>query len=379
MLIRPYWIQKIEEAWEKRSLVWLSGVRRVGKTTLTRMFPDAVYMNCDLPSVARRLEDPESFYHGISSHAIVVFDEIHRIQDPSRVLKIGTDVFPGIKILATGSSTLEATKKFSDSLTGRKAVVYLPPVLWVECDKVFHIPDLDRRLLYGGLPEMFLAGKPDPVFYSEWIDSFYARDIQELFHVRNRAGFVKLMHLLFRSSGNLISQTQLSKSCDLTRPTVNSYLESLHIANAVFLLPPFHGGGKREITQQPKCYTFDTGFVTFVRGWNDIRLEDRGILWEHLVLDMIRSISPPANIFYWRDKSGREIDFIVRHSSQHIDAIESKVNPDQFNLTALREFRHIYPGGNNYCISPFIRTPYTRTIDGFKVTFAGFASDLTTA
>lgn len=56
---------------------------------------------------------------------VVVFDEVHQLADPSRLLKIGADAFPRIKILATGSSTLAATQKFRDSLAGRKRVVEL--------------------------------------------------------------------------------------------------------------------------------------------------------------------------------------------------------------------------------------------------------------
>ena len=53
MKSRPYWVQRIEEAWTKRPIVWLSGVRRVGKTTLAQMLPSAAYLNCDLPSASR--------------------------------------------------------------------------------------------------------------------------------------------------------------------------------------------------------------------------------------------------------------------------------------------------------------------------------------
>ena len=62
MIFRPLWVQKIQDAWNKRPLVWLTGVRQVGKTTLTGMIPGAVHLNCDLPSVQRRLRDPETFY-----------------------------------------------------------------------------------------------------------------------------------------------------------------------------------------------------------------------------------------------------------------------------------------------------------------------------
>jgi len=184
MVIRPFWIRRVQQAWQRKSLIWLSGVRRVGKTTLCKMLPDTVYLNCDLPSVQRQLEDPELFYNGLSEQATVIFDEVHRLLDPSLILKIGTDAYPHIKILATGSSTLAASKKFRDSLTGRKIQIHLPPIIWPECTDTFQINQLEKRLVFGGLPEMLLADENDPTFYSEWIDSFYARDIQELFGIR---------------------------------------------------------------------------------------------------------------------------------------------------------------------------------------------------
>src|SRR3989337_1613293 len=141
MIKRMFWIKRIHQAWEKRPIVWLSGVRRAGKTTLAQMFPRAAYQNCDLPSVARRLFDPESFYDSLDKGAIVIFDEIHRLEDPSRLLKIAADAYPHLKVLATGSSTLAATKEFRDSLTGRKQMIYLSPVLSTECIDQFNIQE----------------------------------------------------------------------------------------------------------------------------------------------------------------------------------------------------------------------------------------------
>jgi len=88
------------------------------KTTLARLLPHAHYLNCDLPSSVRRLDDPELFFRSVRRGATVVLDEVHRLPDPSRVLKIAADAFPSIRVLATGSSTLAATRKFRDSLTG---------------------------------------------------------------------------------------------------------------------------------------------------------------------------------------------------------------------------------------------------------------------
>jgi predicted AAA+ superfamily ATPase len=360
MIDRPFWIDRIKEAWRSRPIVWLSGVRRVGKTTLAHMLPEAVYLNCDLPSVGRRLFDPESFYDNLDKEAIVIFDEIHRLEEPSRVLKIAADAYPHLKVLANGSSTLAATRKFRDSLTGRKHLIYLSPVLWMECIERFGIKDLDRRFLHGGLPEPLLSETKEGAFFSEWMDSFYARDIQELFGIRNRTGFMKLLHLLLRQSGSLMDYTHLARLSDVSRPTVKAHVEAMGIAHAVFLLPPFQGGGRREITRRPKCYCFDTGFVTFVKGWNSIREEDRGLLWEHLVLDTLRTVIDDHNLYYWRDKSNREVDFVLKGPRKRAIALECKINPDSFDPAHLVVFRSLYPEGKNYVVSPLIKAPYQR-------------------
>lgn len=369
MIDRPFWLSRIREAWTRRPVVWLSGVRRVGKTTLARMLGPTVFLNCDLPSVTRRMTDPEPFYSSLEPGSTVVFDEVHRLEDPSGLLKIAADEYSSLRILATGSSTLAATRKFRDSLTGRKAVVYLPPVTWSECAGEFGIKDFDRRLLRGGLPESLLDEQKDPSFFSEWLDSFYARDIQELFDVRNRTGFMRLLRLLLLQSGGMLDFSSLAKGSGLSRPTVMAHVETLSIAHGIFLVPPYHGGGRREIVRRPKAYAFDTGLVTFVRGWDSIREDDRGPLWEHLVLDELRARLETGDIFYWRDKSGREMDFVVKRPGGAVDAYECKVTPDNFQADSLRAFRSLYPKGNNFVTSPWIDAPYRRRHANLTVTY----------
>jgi predicted AAA+ superfamily ATPase len=365
MIYRPYWLKLIKNAWDIRPLIWLSGVRRSGKTTLCKMVPDAVYLNCDLPSVARQLENPEFFYNNLKKGATVIFDEIHRLNNPSGVLKIGTDEFSGLKILATGSSTLAATNKFRDSLTGRKIQLFLPPVLWNECINDFDIRNFDERLRRGGLPEFLLSDDKKEELYTEWIESYYARDIQELFSIRNRAGFLKLLYLLFMQSGGMLEITSLAKESGISRPTVMSHLEALTVAHAITTVQPFFGGGKKEIVKRPKVYGFDTGFVTLIKGWNEIRDSDRGLLWEHLVLDMLRVSF--GNVYYWTDKERNEIDFIVKGEGREIHTIECKINPDKYSDRAIKKFRTYYPKGKNYCFSPHVKIPYKIDINGIEV------------
>ena len=358
MIRRPLWLDRIRQAWSRRPIVWLSGVRRVGKTTLSRMFPHAIHRNCDRPAVARELADPELFLGSQRPGATIVLDEVHRLPDPSLVLKIAADEYPGLRVLATGSSTLAATGKFRDSLTGRKEAVHLSPVLWEECAEPFGVGDFDRRLLHGGLPEALLREEKRRSAFSEWMDSFYARDILELFRVRNRQGFLSLFRLLLRWSGGQLDRSRLASQSELSQPTVKAYLEALQTAHAVYLVRPFHGGGSREIVARPKGYAFDTGFITFEKGWDTLRAEDRGILWEHLVLDALRFRHSEDGIFYWRDKAGREVDFVIRRGRDRVDLVECKMDPDELDGTAVRAFRAIYPSGENFLASPAAKEPY---------------------
>jgi hypothetical protein len=93
MFARPSWQQRIEQAWRTRSVVWLMGVRRVGKTVLARSLANATNLDCELPSTRRLLDDPEAF---LESHrgATLVLDEVHRLPDPAAVFKIAADHFP---------------------------------------------------------------------------------------------------------------------------------------------------------------------------------------------------------------------------------------------------------------------------------------------
>jgi hypothetical protein len=151
MIARPLWLRRIAEAWREAPIVWLCGVRRSGKTTLAASLgaDRIVYVNCDLPTIEDRIRDPQLFFRSCTK-PIVVFDEIHQLRDPTRLLKVAADVFPKLKVLATGSSTLAASKKFRDTLTGRKRAVHLVPVLWTELSAFG--ATLDQRLFLGGLP-----------------------------------------------------------------------------------------------------------------------------------------------------------------------------------------------------------------------------------
>ena len=366
MIERPLWIARLHAAWKQAPVAWLCGPRRVGKTILAKSLPEAGYLNCDLPGVAERLRDPESFYRAVRE-PVVILDEVHQLPDPSRLLKIGADEFPKLRILATGSSTLAATQKFRDSLTGRKRVIELVPVLHEELP-AFGVTDLRDRLLLGGLPPALLAGERNPEFYGEWLDSYFARDVQELFRLEKRAGFLRVLELLFQQSGGMLDVTKLASESQISRPTVTNWLEVYQATQAIHLVRPFSGGGRREIIAQPRVFGFDTGFVAYARGWDSLRSEDCGLLWEHLVLDTLLAAGV-MQLHFWRDKQQREIDFVLPRGRDCVDVIECKWKPDAFETRNLAAFRELYPKGRNFVVSQLNGQGYRRVMSGLPVEF----------
>jgi len=366
MIDREFWQQRVEAAWGEAPIVWLSGVRRSGKTTLAdRLGSDrAVYLDCDLPAVEEMVRDPGLFFSQCAK-PVVIFDEIHQLRDPARVLKIAADRFPGLKVLATGSSTLAASAKFRDTLTGRKRSVILRPVLWSELG-AFQVP-LPTRLLHGGLPPALLAPSKRDSFYREWLDSFFSRDIQRLFAFRDVNRFTSFFEYVLRQSGGQFEKAKASRAVGIARATVESHLRALEITHAVTVVRPFHAGSKAEIVRQPKVYGFDTGFVTFARGWNPLRTEDLGVLWEHVVLDQLSSFFPDRLPRYWRDKKGHEIDFVIVHDRDAVDAIECKWDPTAFDPGALAAFRELHPHGRNFLVAPGASPAYRRRFGDLEV------------
>ena len=377
MYLRNEWIQRIEEAFRDRSIVWLKGVRRVGKTVLSRSLPDVEYFDCELPRTRRMFEDPEGFLHEVRGKRIVL-DEIHRLSNPSEILKIAADHYPDTRILATGSSTLGASSKFRDTLTGRKRTVWLTPMTLADLS-AFQRDNLPHRLQRGGLPPFFLADSLPESDYLEWLDSYWAKDIQELFRLERRASFQRLVELLAAQSGGIFEATRFAGPCEINRQTVTNYLTVLEATLVAHIVRPFSTRRSTELVSAPKVYAFDTGFVCYARGWRDLRPDDLGLLWEHFVLNEIQASLQTQQVHYWRDKNKHEIDFVIRRRGSAPDAIECKWSASEFDPKNLLAFRRQYPQGKNWVVSTDIDQEFARQVKGVEVRYVslqGLVSNL---
>lgn len=369
MKTRIYWLKLIEERWSSKSILWLAGVRRSGKTVLCKSIPDAEYFDCELPRVRRLIVDPEAFL-GEHRGRRIVLDEIHRLDNPSEILKIAADHFPEVRIIATGSSSLGAARKFRDTLTGRKSEIWLTPMILRDLADFGH-PSLEHRFLHGGLPPYFLAAAPPSGDFAEWLDAFWAKDILELFRLERKHSFQKFFDLILAQSGGIFEATRFARPCEVSRTTIANYLAVLEATFVAHVIRPFSGHKPAEIVSAPKVFGFDTGFVCRSRGWSTLRDEDAGTLWEHLVLNEIQARLQTRDIRYWRDKHGHEVDFVIARPGRPPIAIECKRTADAFEDSGLRSFRGRHPEGENFVVAADIEGEYVRERHGRALRFVG--------
>ena len=369
MVKRAFWLSRIDKSWAHRPILWLSGIRRSGKTFLCQSIPKTEYFDCELPRTRSRMEDIESFLAGLRGRRVVL-DEIHRLKDPAQLLKVAADHYSDVRIIATGSSTLEASAKFKDTLTGRKATLWLTPMITSDMEDFKDI-SLDHRLLHGGLPPFFLEKQVPERDFQEWMDSYWAKDIQELFRLERRASFQRFLELLFVNSGGVFEATKYASPCEVSRTTIANYLQAAEATYVAHIIRPFSSHKPTEIICAPKVYAFDTGFVCYFRGWDKLRREDKCGLWEHFVLNELMAHMQSRALHYWRTKQGREIDFVISLRDGQVHAVECKLSEKDFDPTAMISFRRTYGRGRNFAVCLDADRPFDRRYGPLDVRIMG--------
>lgn len=240
--------------------------------------------------------------------------------------------------------------------------------------KDFGNTDLKHRLERGGLPSFFLAEELPERDYQEWVDAYWAKDIQELFRLERRHSFQRFLELLWLRSRAIFEATGFARPCEVSRPTISNYLSALEATFVAHVVRPFSSRGAAEIVSAPKVYAFDTGFVAYHRGWHPPRPDDLGVLWEHFVLNELHANLQTRDVRYWRDKRGHEVDVVLVKPGRRPVAIECKWSASGFEADHLRAFRGRYPGGKNYVVARDIDRPFTKKVADLIVDFVSLSA-----
>jgi len=147
------------------------------------------------------------------------------------------------------------------------------------------------------------------------------------------------------------------------------YLRVLEDTLVVQVGRPYSAHRGSEIVAAPKAYGFDAGFFCLLKGWDRLRNEDRGVLWEHYVLNEYLDRTQDQRMQYWRDKRGHEIDFVLAHRGGSTTAIERKWQAAGFDARNLKAFRSRYPDGDNFVVADDVDASYVRDYREVTVRF----------
>ncbi|NWF55991.1 MAG: DUF4143 domain-containing protein [Syntrophaceae bacterium] len=278
----------------------------------------------------------------------VILDGVHQLPNHQEILRIAAQESSLAKLFVTCSLSLHAYSSLLE-IGSRIAQVWLTPIMSQDLVD-FGQTSLDYRFLRGGLPPFFMKGGKTEKDFQEWVNMFWAKEIQEPFRLERRNSFKMLMEILFAKSGELFEANRLVDACGMSHPTIMKYLLTLQACRAIQIIRPFSTKHGIEITSTPKTYAFDTGFYCSFRGWQELRQEDFGILWKHWVLNELNSRLQNRKILYWRDKRGHEIDFIIVTKEMGITAIICQWKARDFEVRNLRAFRRRYPEGRNWIV-----------------------------
>jgi len=321
-------IQPLIERDLARKMVFLTGPRQAGKTTLATSiaagFRRAQLFNWDVLA-DRRVMLAESF---APDAALLVFDELHKMKDWRHWLKgVADGRSPGQSILVTGSARLDAFRQAGESLAGRYFSWHLLPVTVRELVAGMGVaPDeaLSRLLQRGGFPEPLLA--ETDVDAQRWrqlyLEGLIRDDILEFSRIAEVRAMRLFVELLRERVGSPLSLASIARDLQISPTTLARYLEILESLHVVFVLRPYHRNIARALLKEPKVYFHDIGLV---RGDDGARFENACAAMLYATVQHRRDAEgADCTLHYIRDKEHREIDFVVCEQGQPVRLIESK-------------------------------------------------------
>ncbi len=315
-------VQKISA---ERSALLLTGARQTGKSSLlNRLFPDHAYVSLDVPLEAKQASESGQFF--LESHgAPLVIDEVQYAPELFRQLKIHIDKNRQKygQYLMTGSQKFSLMKGVSESLAGRVAILNLHTLSARELFDYFQTDlstsQLLEWLIKGGYPEIYEHNLDHYRFFNDYVATYIERDVRQLLNIRHIREFDQFMRLLAIRSGQIFSMSRIAMEIGVSTHTIKSWIGVLEASNIIYLLKPFYRNFGKRIIKSPKLYFLDTGLLCYlmnIQSTDSLRNNPLlGACFETFVFgQMLRSLHNQGKsdeIYYYRDKDGREVDFII--------------------------------------------------------------------
>ncbi len=291
------------------------------------MVLDASFEYIDLENLANRerLSDPALYFAQFESKNFIL-DEIQFMPELFPALRgiIDQSRRPG-RFIILGSASPEIISKSSESLAGRIGYLELTPFLLSE------INSLDKLWLRGGFPLSYLANSDQNslLWRRNFVSTYIQRDLAQLGLQTDAQIMERFWYILASAQSNLLNIENLSRSLDVSRFTVNRYINFLEGAFMLRLLRPWYTNTNKRLIKSPKLYIRDSGLLHSLLGLetidsllNHIQL---GSSWEGFVVEQIsNSLSISFRSFFYRTVQGAESDMILEKNGKIVAAIEIK-------------------------------------------------------
>ena len=319
--------------------VILLGPRQSGKTTLALAEmagrSNALYLDLELPSAQRQLDDPEGFLLA-RRNRLVILDEVQRIPEIFAILRGVIDSRRRAgetagHFLLLGSASGILLQQVSESLAGRVARLELTPFQAREVLPPTALgADLHPLWVRGGFPLSWLA--PDDTASLRWREAFIAtcleRDIPTLGPRIPATTLRRLWTMLAHAQGGLLNQAQLAASLAVSGQTVTRYIDILADLMLVRRLPPWHGNVGKRLVRAPKVYVRDSGIVHALLGLTGLESvlghPVAGASWEGFVIEQLLAAAPHAAASFYRTSHGAEADLALDFRNGETWVVEIK-------------------------------------------------------
>ena len=335
------------------------GTRRVGKTFLLKKILASVgfqtlFLQGEDTDTQRLLAERSiaNYQRVLQNIELLVIDEAQAIPDIGKILKLIIDNIEGIRVIVTGSSAFDLANLSGEPLTGRAFFHELYPISQqelVEQENALQTnQNLEERLIYGGYPELWNLpfGVTKAEYLKELLNTYLLKDIIAFEGIRNSSKIRDLLRLIAFQIGKEVSLEELSKQLQVSRNTVEKYLD---LCSKVFVLKKieaFSGNLRKEISKSSRWYFWDLGVRNaLINDFRPLALRnDKGELWEnYLISERLKYLKYNKNLaetYFWRTYDQQEIDWL-EHENGQISAYEFKWK--EVNVKIPKIFSATYP------------------------------------
>ncbi len=357
MYNRRYYINIWQELAAEKSMIFISGPRQAGKTTLSKLISQSYinnyYFNWDIPEHRALFFSNPAFFEDIRrkdpSNPLVIFDEIHKYKDWKKYLKGTYDQYhESYQFIVSGSGRLDIYQKGGDSLAGRYYMFHLFPFTIAELGER-NIPieaflkdplriDMKQagknkeiwNLLsaFSGFPEPYLSGKATT--YRRWSNTYshqlIREDIRDIVDIKSVMDIENLYILLPFRIGSPISIPSLANDLKVSYNTVRNWLDVFERFFLVFSIPTWTKKIARAIQKERKFYL-----------WDVPRIKDTPARFENMVAaELYRAVTlwndmgyGDFSLHFVKNKEKQEVDFLIESGGEPFLLVEAKMADEQ--------------------------------------------------